>query len=184
MVSRLVNRREEIQTARLVMGNMPSLTSHHQYLVIPILRMFYRDLRLETPLMRFLSFCCLLTVNQSEIFAVCSHSDSSVTKQIFRPTEFFPVTITDNHRQSLTNPYGCIFVSFWLLEPCSAVLQHYKQIVIVLIKFCPLHTWSDWVWVGGDGWYQTRYLTALSSHILQISDPRSDPRSSNNPGQA
>ena len=37
---------------------------------------------------------------------------------------------------------------------CSVVLQHYKQIVIVLIKFCPGHTWAaglgGWVAVGGD----------------------------------
>ena len=107
-----------------------------------------------------------------------------VTKQIFRPTEFFPLTITETITDKSTQ------ISIWLniylfpsdyrqpwcpgLALFSCVLQHYKQIVIVLIQSSHLHTWPGWVWVGGDRSDQTRYLTALtSSRSLIPSAPRS-----------
>ena len=147
--------------------------------LVSLLRMFYRDLRAFDR--DCCNFCCLLVVNQPEIFAVCSHRDWELLNKYSGPLSF---SHWQSQRQSLTNPlkspYGWIFIYFLALvllctaECCNITNKLWLSLYSSAFSIPGL---PGWLWVGGDWWDQTRYLTALTSSRSLIP---SAPRSSNN----
>ena len=128
-----------------------------------------------TPLIEI--FVLLLFIGCQSAWDICSLFTQwqwlVVTKQIFRPSEFFPVTITDNHWQIHSNLHMAeyLFPSSVLL--CVARLQTNCDCPYKVLPIPYLGCRAGWTGgVGGDRWEQTRYLTALPvSPSLQISDP-------------
>ena len=102
-----------------------------------------------------------------------------VTKQIFRPTEFFPLTITETITDKSTQ------ISIWLniylfpsdyRQPWSPTSCSVQLCVATLQTNCdcPYTVLPSpyLAWLGVGGWGQMRPdQIADSSHILQISDP-------------
>ena len=184
MVSRLVNPTEQIQTFSLH-GKHHLTTTDHNIFKINISSCLFCSNFLTTienvlagPESPLIDIFVLLTsviycLSISLRYLQSVHTVTlGVTKQIVRPTEFFPLTITETITDKSTQ------ISIWLNiyfpvitdSPGLVSAESCKQIVIVLIQCSPLHTWAGWLGVGGWGQIRPDQIPD-SSHILQIYDP-------------
>ena len=121
----------------------------------------------KTPLIDI--YVLLLFIACQSAWDICSLFTQSqwlgVTKQIFRPTEFFPLTITETITLTnpLKSPYGWIFISYWLqadspdllcsVQCCNITNKLWLSLYSFAISI-PGPAGSDWV--GGDRLDQTR----------------------------